>query len=297
MKDASRSKGKGRQNSRDGHGHEMSAEDGHLLKPKKTMQQMDSEFQDQIHYMKEDEREQFHKIDSKYVDMQSFQFETQLRQIVGDCMGPVREKVILNNEQIANLLKDYEKHNFKIKQLEIIYYNMQEADDPDSGITRPISVFDSINNKIADNAATCRVHDQELKSLISTIQSKQEELMQNFEIQKLQTSTTTQSMEICNKDMQNLQKFCSTFKNEITARLNKSDNDTKIQITNLNVKQKMHADDIMGIKTNHDITRELDAKQDKMITNITENIDSLHAECERLKICKQEESSFQELRA
>ena len=51
--------------------------------------------------MKDEEREQHSRIDKKFNNMEMYQFETQLRELVGECIAPIRERVLNHNEEIA----------------------------------------------------------------------------------------------------------------------------------------------------------------------------------------------------
>ena len=53
--------------------------------------------------------------------------------------------------------------------MEVIFRDHEEAKNPDSGKASPATIFDSIKNKIADNAAESRRKEQELKIQISNI--------------------------------------------------------------------------------------------------------------------------------
>ena len=79
-------------------------------------------------------------------------------------MAPIRDRVMKNNEQISSLLTDQEIHNDKLRILEIIYKNRLETkNDGDDKIDKPLTVFDTICNQIADNAAFCRQREQDLQ--------------------------------------------------------------------------------------------------------------------------------------
>ena len=53
------------------------------------------------HLLKDEEREEHSKIDKKFHNMEMYQFETQLRELVGECIAPIRERVLFHNEDIA----------------------------------------------------------------------------------------------------------------------------------------------------------------------------------------------------
>jgi len=53
--------------------------------------------------------------------------------------------------------------------LEVIFRDHEEAKNPESGKASPATIFDSIKNKLADNAAESRRKEQELKIQISNI--------------------------------------------------------------------------------------------------------------------------------
>jgi len=46
--------------------------------------------------MHPEEVKQFHKIDGKYKRMKEFEFETQLRELVSECIAPIRQKLLDN---------------------------------------------------------------------------------------------------------------------------------------------------------------------------------------------------------
>ena len=48
--------------------------------------------------MKPAEVEQFSKISATFSKMKDFQLETMLRELVADCVAPLRDKVMSNNE-------------------------------------------------------------------------------------------------------------------------------------------------------------------------------------------------------
>ena len=126
------------------------------LKPKHTMPELDRDADQKAADMNSAEQDQFHRIDAKHRNMQNYQFETLLREICAECIEPLRRRVIVNNEQIAEITKNSLVHADKIDKLEIVYFNKEQATDPATGVTRPINIFDTINNRIADNATTSR---------------------------------------------------------------------------------------------------------------------------------------------
>lgn len=79
-----------------------------------------------------------------------------MRGICAECIEPLRKRVISNNEQIASMTKESLVHADKIDKLEIVYFNKDQATDPVTGLTRPTNIFDTINNKLADNATISR---------------------------------------------------------------------------------------------------------------------------------------------
>ena len=103
--------------------------------------------------MLQEELDQVFKIDTKFKEIEEFSFENKLREIVSECIGPLRERVIQNHEDISNMTKDFVRQAHKIDQLEIVYFNRENCDSEDSENEKPISIFDTINNKIADNMA------------------------------------------------------------------------------------------------------------------------------------------------
>ena len=115
-------------------------------------------------------------------------------------MGPIKDRVMRNNEDIAKLLQTNERHTDKIRLLEIIYKNHNKAEDGD----RPKTIFDTINNKIADNAVTCRKNEQTLQGQINLIKAVQEDVGQNVEVQRKITDTISKSMDICTTSMSKL---------------------------------------------------------------------------------------------
>lgn len=235
-------------------------------------------------------------MDSKYADMQSFKFETLLRQIVSQCTKPVRDRVMNNNEQISALLSEHEAHKEKIKLLEIIYKNKLDSEDPESGVVKPITVFDTINNKIADNAIFCREREQALQGQINIIKNMQDELVQSIEVQKKTTETTTRNVDIFTEEISKLQLFCNQFKQETNQRLNISDTDTKAQIQTIMASLRSQIEEVNQIKLDNEVTRETDQKQDRMIEHINAEINKINEACERLKMTKQDASEFKELR-
>jgi hypothetical protein len=81
--------------------------------------------------------------------------------LVGECIAPIRERVLNHNEEIAFSQKEMLKQAHKIELLEIIYRDHEEAKSNNSKKS-PTTIFDSIKNKIADNAAECRRREHEL---------------------------------------------------------------------------------------------------------------------------------------
>jgi len=69
-----------------------------LQKPKRTPKQLDDEEAAARRDMVPEEVEQFARIGSTFSKMQDFQLETMLRELVAECVAPLREKVIMNNE-------------------------------------------------------------------------------------------------------------------------------------------------------------------------------------------------------
>ena len=69
-----------------------------LQKPKRTPKQLDDEEAAAKKDMVPEEVEQFARIGSTFSKMQDFQLETMMRQLVAECVAPLREKVIMNNE-------------------------------------------------------------------------------------------------------------------------------------------------------------------------------------------------------
>ena len=132
------------------------------LKPKHTMEQLEKEAELKAPDMSSSELDQFQRVDAKYRNMQNYQFETLLREICAECIEPLRKRVISNNEQIASMTKESLVHADKIDKLEIVYFNKDQAIDPLTGLTRPTNIFDTINNKLADNATISRQNEQAL---------------------------------------------------------------------------------------------------------------------------------------
>lgn len=87
-----------------------------------------------------------------------------------------------NNESLATLQTEQERHKEKIGNLEIIYQNRQSSEDPASGASKPVTIFDTIHNKIADNAAECREREQAIQGQVNLIRAHQEEITQNVEV-------------------------------------------------------------------------------------------------------------------
>ena len=87
-----------------------------------------------------------------------------------------------------------------------------EAEDPETGIVRPVTIFDTINNKIADNAAFCRKREQTLQGQINIIKNMQDELTNDIELQKKSVQTTMRNVDIFTEEISKLQTFCNTFK-------------------------------------------------------------------------------------
>lgn len=120
------------------------------------MEQLDKEAEDKAADMSTAELDQFQRAGAQYRNLQNYQFETLLREICADCIAPLRERVINNDERIASMTKESLVHADKIDKLEIVYFNKDQATDPVTGLTRPTNIFDTINNKLADNATISR---------------------------------------------------------------------------------------------------------------------------------------------
>lgn len=78
--------------------------------------------------MKKEERDQFRNMEKEYNDIQTYKFETQLRELVGECINPIRLLVYDNNEKLGSVQKDYEIQSDRINVLEVIYKNMSTDD-------------------------------------------------------------------------------------------------------------------------------------------------------------------------
>ena len=48
----------------------------------------------------------------------------------------------------------------KLGKLEVVYFDRDESGDPSSGLARPVTIFDTINNKIADHASETKRSEQ-----------------------------------------------------------------------------------------------------------------------------------------
>jgi len=59
-----------------------------------------------------------------------------------------------------NITRDSLIQADKLGKLEVVYFNRDESGDPSSGLPRPITIFDTINNKIADHASKNRRSEQ-----------------------------------------------------------------------------------------------------------------------------------------
>ena len=75
------------------------------------------------------EIEQHYRIDIKYRNLEEYQFETQLRELVADCIQPVRDRLIANNKQLVEISKFNLKVEKDIDKLEVIYNNIQEFEE------------------------------------------------------------------------------------------------------------------------------------------------------------------------
>ena len=79
--------------------------------------------------MNKNEIEQHHRIDIKYRNLEEYQFETQLRELVADCIQPVRDWLIANNKQLVDITKFNSKVEKDIDKLEVVYNNIQEFEE------------------------------------------------------------------------------------------------------------------------------------------------------------------------
>ena len=150
------------------------------LKPKHTMPELDRDADQRATDMSTEELDQFHRIDARHRNMQNYQFETLLREICAECIEPLRKRVIVNNEQIAEMTKDNLVHADKIDKLEIVYFNKEQAMDPATGVTRPINIFDTINNRIAEHATISRENEQALRAQVAKAEIHLEEVMRGL---------------------------------------------------------------------------------------------------------------------
>lgn len=71
------------------------------IKSQYTMEQLEAQADEMAQHMPEDELEQHRQIDKKYKDLKSYQFDNKLREIVNECIKPLRLRLLRNNEQIA----------------------------------------------------------------------------------------------------------------------------------------------------------------------------------------------------
>lgn len=74
------------------------------------------------------------------------------------------------------------------------------------------------------------------------------------------TQTTSKTVEMCSQEMKQLQQSYNSFKQEMIGRLNRSDNDTKIQFQNILNSQQIQLDTVNEIRTNLELTRETNEK-------------------------------------
>ena len=154
-------------------------------KPARTMNQLEDDAKSKLQNMLPEEIEQFSHIDAKYRNIERFKFETQLREIVGECIGPLRERVIANNDRIGVIDKMLLIHGQKLTDLEVIYKNVEkdgglnpkgdihigngnQYDDPDlhKFNCKPSHIFDLIKNKIAENASISRKNEEDIRGVI-----------------------------------------------------------------------------------------------------------------------------------
>ena len=63
--------------------------------------------------------------------------------------------------------------------MEVIFRDHEEAKNPDSGKASPATIFDSIKNKIADNAAESRRKEQEIRDKRNLSSANVGAIMQN----------------------------------------------------------------------------------------------------------------------
>ena len=70
------------------------------------MHKLNEEANQRLGEMQSQEVKQFNQIDSKFKRMKDFEFETQLRELVAECIAPIRVRVLENCDSIGSLNKD-----------------------------------------------------------------------------------------------------------------------------------------------------------------------------------------------
>jgi hypothetical protein len=110
------------------------------MRPQFSMDQLEAQADRMAQHMPGDELDQHRSIDAKNKDLKSYQFDTKLREIVNECVGPLRARLILNNEQIAGLSKGAIVAGDKIDQLETVYLKKGRPNAGD--VSKPQTIFD-----------------------------------------------------------------------------------------------------------------------------------------------------------
>jgi len=62
------------------------------------MDQLEVIADEMAQHMETNELEQHRQIDKKYKDLKTYQFDNKLREIVNECVKPLRSRLLKNNE-------------------------------------------------------------------------------------------------------------------------------------------------------------------------------------------------------
>ena len=81
-----------------------------------------------------------------------------------------------------NITRDSLLQADKVGKLEVVYFNRDETNDASAGVNRTPTIFDTINNKIADNSSKNKSSEQQLEAKIGAVNLQLDEFRQQMEI-------------------------------------------------------------------------------------------------------------------
>ena len=234
---------------------------------------------------------------------------------MGECIAPLRERVIANNDRIGVIDKMLIIHGQKITDLEVIYKNVEtdggldasgdirvgegnSYEDPDlhKFNTKPSHIFDLIKNKIAENASISRKNEEDIRGVIKHMEANFNSLKDIVQTSEIRVDKLADNFKSCNDEMVQLVGENAQFKKEMTASLDSTIADTAAKLNQLKLTSSMLQDDITKLRGIAEICKEGLTKQDKIIEFSQSSVLKLQRDVETMAITKSEEKSFQDLR-